>query len=74
VQVMETFQTKLGPEHPSTLASMHNLAHTWRGQGMHKEALILMGHCIEAFSRILGPHHPNTLTVLQSYNSWKAEA
>jgi hypothetical protein len=71
VQVMETRKTQLGPDHPDTLTSMNNLAHTWKSQGKHSEALILMGQCVESFSRILGPRHPNTLTVLQSYDSWK---
>jgi hypothetical protein len=29
VQVIETSKTKLGADHPDTLTSMNNLAHTW---------------------------------------------
>jgi hypothetical protein len=31
VQVMETFTTMFGADHPYTLTSMNNLAFTWRG-------------------------------------------
>ncbi|KAF6782180.1 TPR domain-containing protein, partial [Colletotrichum musicola] len=38
VRVMETRNTVLGEEHPSTLMSMGNLAATFRNQGRWKEA------------------------------------
>ncbi|RYP00545.1 hypothetical protein DL766_006150 [Monosporascus sp. MC13-8B] len=38
VQVMDMFKEKLGADHPNTLASMHNLAYTWKAQGRGEEA------------------------------------
>ncbi|KAL5359328.1 hypothetical protein BJX96DRAFT_183673 [Aspergillus floccosus] len=38
VQVAETIKRLLGPEHPDTLTSMHNLASIYRNQGRWKEA------------------------------------
>ncbi|CAG8883952.1 unnamed protein product, partial [Penicillium egyptiacum] len=38
VQVVETRKTKLGVDHPDTLASMANLASTFSEQGRWKEA------------------------------------
>jgi hypothetical protein len=42
VQVMETWKTKLGTDHPFTLTIMNNLVFTWKGLGRHKEALELL--------------------------------
>ncbi|KAK4119091.1 hypothetical protein N657DRAFT_650498 [Parathielavia appendiculata] len=41
VQVMETSKRVLGEEHPDTLTSMANLAHTWKSQARLGDALSL---------------------------------
>ncbi|KAK4221280.1 hypothetical protein QBC38DRAFT_377391, partial [Podospora fimiseda] len=66
VQVMETRKTKLGADHPDTLTSMANLAHTWKQLGRHHDALNLMQYSVEGHNRVLGPDHPHTI----SYQSW----
>ena len=62
VQVMETFKTKLGADYPDTLASMANLASTYRNQGRWEEAEKLEVEVMETFKKKLGADYPNTLT------------
>ena len=54
VQVSETQKRVLGEEHPDTLASMGNLASTYRNQGRWKEAEQLDVKVSETRKRILG--------------------
>ncbi|KAI9763277.1 MAG: hypothetical protein M1839_006524, partial [Geoglossum umbratile] len=60
LQVMETRKRKLGAEHPSTLASIANLASTYRNQGRWKEAEELEVQVMETRKRVLGEEHPST--------------
>jgi tetratricopeptide (TPR) repeat protein len=62
IEVMERRKRVLGPEHPSTLTSIANLASTYRKQGRWKEAEDLFVQVIETRKRVLGPEHPDTLT------------
>jgi tetratricopeptide (TPR) repeat protein len=55
-------QEMLGPEHPSTLTSMGNLAATFRKQGRWDEAEQLEVRVMETRTRALGAEHPSTLT------------
>ena len=55
-------KTVLGPEHPDTLTSMHNLASTYRDQGRWTEAEKLFVQVMETEKTVLGPEHPDTLT------------
>jgi hypothetical protein len=57
VKVMETRKRVLGQEHPGTLASMANLASTYRNQGRWKEAEELVVKVMETSSKVLGPRH-----------------
>jgi tetratricopeptide (TPR) repeat protein len=52
----------LGPDHPNTLTSRHNLALAYRATGRLAEALALFERTLADFERILGPEHPATLT------------
>ncbi|KAF2727198.1 hypothetical protein EJ04DRAFT_451809, partial [Polyplosphaeria fusca] len=63
----------LGEEHPSTLISMANLAHTWKSQSRNEEAISLMEKCFELQKRILGTHHPSTETSLEALTEWRIE-
>jgi hypothetical protein len=47
MQVIEIFKKKLGPDHPSTLNSINNLAFTWKGTGKEIEAIKLIEECIQ---------------------------
>ena len=72
VQVMETRKQVLGPEHPDTLSSMANLAHSLNGLNKHQEAIALMEGCIKLCSERLGPNHPQTLSSIDTLNKWQA--
>jgi serine/threonine protein kinase len=50
-----------GPGHPDTLASMNNLANSYRALGRHAEALALHRQTLERRKAQLGPDHPDTL-------------
>ncbi len=55
------FSDLLGPEHPSTLTSMNNLAGTLKSQGDLEGARELEDQALEARLRIQGPEHRGTL-------------
>ncbi|KAF2647025.1 hypothetical protein K491DRAFT_615367, partial [Lophiostoma macrostomum CBS 122681] len=74
VEVMETRKTKLGADHPDTLTSMNNLAHTWKGQGSTSKAISLIKHCCERQAVVLGPQHPNTVSSQETLIPWQLEA
>ncbi|OCK84872.1 HET-domain-containing protein [Lepidopterella palustris CBS 459.81] len=59
--VMETRKRVLGAEHPSTLASMANLASTYRDKGRWDEAEELEVQVMETRKRVLEPEHPDML-------------
>ncbi|KAJ5532069.1 P-loop containing nucleoside triphosphate hydrolase protein [Penicillium frequentans] len=69
VQVIEARRQVLGPEHPDTLMSMSNLAHTYQYQGRWKEAEELSVQVIEARRQVLGPEHPDTLVSISNLAS-----
>jgi serine/threonine protein kinase/tetratricopeptide (TPR) repeat protein len=56
----------LGPEHPDTLSSMHNLALGLSEQGKKDEARRLLERTVEIQRRVLGPEHPDTLHSMNS--------
>ncbi len=58
--MLETSRRLLGPEHPTTLASMNNLAETLRAQGDLVGARKLQEQVLETRRRLLGPEHPAT--------------
>ena len=52
----------VGPDHPDTLTTRHNIA-TWTGQaGDPEKALRLSTELLPDQERALGPDHPHTLT------------
>jgi tetratricopeptide (TPR) repeat protein len=59
----------LGPEHPSTLTSMNNLASTLNARGDLDGAQTYEERVLEARTRILGPEHPDTLTSMNNLAS-----
>ena len=52
----------LGPEHPDTLTSRHNLASAYHDAGRLDEAITLYEQTLKDSTHILGPNHPSTLT------------
>ena len=65
---MSAQRRTLGDEHPSTLASTHNLAGLLRAQGKRVEALELCRQALAGYRRVLGEGHPNTQKALRVYN------
>jgi serine/threonine protein kinase len=53
---------QLGPEHPDTLSSMHNLATAYSVYGKLDEALPLYEEVFKLRKARLGPEHPDTLS------------
>ncbi|MCX5674853.1 MAG: tetratricopeptide repeat protein, partial [Planctomycetota bacterium] len=51
----------LGPEHPSTLTTVNNLAELLRSKGDYAGAEPLHRLALEAQEQVLGPEHPQTL-------------
>ncbi|KAJ3569922.1 hypothetical protein NPX13_g5913 [Xylaria arbuscula] len=65
----------LGPDHPSTLTSMANLASTYWNQGRWKEAELLEVQVMETSKTVLGPDHPDTLTSMANLAfTWKSQS
>ncbi|KAK2054987.1 hypothetical protein LY76DRAFT_663205, partial [Colletotrichum caudatum] len=60
----------LGDEHPSTLTSMANLAHTWKSQGRYVDAIRLMRDCFALQQRFLGVDHPDTRSSHSTLTEW----
>jgi serine/threonine protein kinase/tetratricopeptide (TPR) repeat protein len=62
-QAARTLYTRhLGPDHPETLRSMHNLARSYHDLGRYAEALELKEETLALFKARLGPDHLDTLT------------
>ena len=65
---------RLGPGHPDTLTTRHNLAY-WTGQaGDARGALELATALLPDRQRVLGPDHPNTLTTRHNLAYWTGQA
>ena len=62
VELLPDRERVLGPDHPDTLTTRHNVAY-WTGvRGNIAEALRLFKELLADRERILGPDHPDTLT------------
>jgi tetratricopeptide (TPR) repeat protein len=68
-QVLEMRKRVLGPDHPSTLTSMANLASTYRNQGRWNEAEKLFAQVMETIKTMLGVKHPDTLSTMSNLAS-----
>ncbi|KAK1641365.1 kinesin light chain [Colletotrichum phormii] len=60
-QTLELSQKVLGPENPSTLVSMNNLALVLERQGKYDEAEQMHRQTLELREKVLGPENPSTL-------------
>ncbi|MDG9695293.1 tetratricopeptide repeat protein [Streptomyces sp. DH17] len=72
--LVTTTRSYLGPDHPDTLTTRHNLAF-WLGMagdvtGAARAAAELLNDQV----RVLGPDHPDTLTNRHNLASWQGEA
>jgi tetratricopeptide (TPR) repeat protein len=60
------YTAELGPDHPDTLKSLHNLALSYWTLGRHAEALELNRQALPLFKAKLGPDHPVTLSSIDN--------
>ncbi|KAI6611439.1 hypothetical protein MCOR14_011854 [Pyricularia oryzae] len=59
----------LGPENPSTLASINNLALVLKNQGKYEEAEQMHRKTLELSKKVLGPENPETLNSMNNLAS-----
>jgi tetratricopeptide (TPR) repeat protein len=67
-------KSKLGPDHPDTIQSMHNLAVFYAEAGRRKEALKLSEEVLQLSKSKLGPDHPDTIQSMHNLSVFYAEA
>jgi hypothetical protein len=65
-QAFRLMETVLGKEHPSTLASMNNLAMVLGDQGKYEQAEEILRQTIRLMETVLGKEHPDTLTSINN--------
>ncbi len=70
-----TYESRLGADHPLTLASMHYLAGTYLDLGKRDLATSLFEKTLKMQREKLGPSHPDTLGTLRSLGVayWQAK-
>jgi tetratricopeptide (TPR) repeat protein len=65
-QALQLKEKVLGKEHPSTLASMNNLARVLDSQGKYEEAEQMHRQALQLWEKVLGQEHPSTLTSMSN--------
>jgi uncharacterized membrane protein len=69
-----TAAEQLGPDHPDTLTTRHNLAY-WRGRaGGPAAAATELEQVLAGELRVLGPDHPDTFTTRHNLTRYRGEA
>ena len=53
-------EQQLGPEHPETAGTIHDLARFWEAQGNNEEASVWYARALAVREQALGAHHPKT--------------
>ena len=61
----------VGEEHPTTLSTVHNLAHMYSLQGKHAKAETLQVAVLAVRKRVLGEEHRGTLTSAHNLARWQ---
>jgi len=62
---------RLGPDHPSTITTMSNLAFTWKIMGRYDDALRLLRACFYIRLRKLGIEYPGTVSIFPTLTEWQ---
>ncbi|KAI1132153.1 hypothetical protein F5Y10DRAFT_6263 [Nemania abortiva] len=65
-QTLQLQEEVLGREHPSTLASMNNLANVLDDQGKYEEAEKMHRQTLQLKEEVLGREHPSTLNSMHN--------
>jgi tetratricopeptide (TPR) repeat protein len=73
-ETLQLSKAKLGPDHPSTLANMANLAVSYDNAGRHQEAIKLTEETLALQKAKLGPDHPRTLNSMINLSDFYAHA
>ncbi len=60
-ETLALMKARVGPDHPNTLTSMHNLAYSYASLGRHGDALKLHEETLALQKAKLGPDHADTL-------------
>ncbi|KAI6480714.1 hypothetical protein MCOR13_011076 [Pyricularia oryzae] len=61
-EILALREKVLGPENPSTFASMNNLASVLDRQGKYEEAEQMHRKTLALYKKVLGPENPSTFT------------
>jgi tetratricopeptide (TPR) repeat protein len=65
-QALAIHEGRLGPEHPTTLATLTNLGNVMLLQGKSREAEQVFRRVLTAREKVLGPEHPDTAVSLNN--------
>ncbi|HEX4330435.1 MAG TPA: CHAT domain-containing tetratricopeptide repeat protein [Burkholderiales bacterium] len=65
-RALAVHEKELGPEHPTTLATLTNLGNVMLLQGKFKQAEQLFRRVLAAREKVLGPEHPDTAVSLNN--------
>jgi eukaryotic-like serine/threonine-protein kinase len=68
-EALKLTKAKLGPEHPTTLNCMGNLAAAYQVAGKRDLAMPLFEEALKLMKAKLGPDHPRTLTSMNNLGS-----
>ncbi|MGW3152137.1 tetratricopeptide repeat protein, partial [Streptomyces sp. NPDC001177] len=73
-QLTTTADRRLGPDHPDTLTTRHDLAH-WQGRaGDAAGAMAAFAELLPDQQRVLGDDHLHTLTTRHNLAHWRGQA
>jgi CHAT domain-containing protein/Tfp pilus assembly protein PilF len=65
-RALAVHEKELGPEHPTTLATLTNLGNVMLLEGKYKEAERVFRRVLAAREKVLGPEHPDTAVSLNN--------
>jgi tetratricopeptide (TPR) repeat protein len=63
------YEKTVGPDHPSTSATLHELARLYQAQGRYSEAEPLLQRSLAIYEKTVGPDHPSTSATLHELAS-----
>ncbi|KAL7268124.1 hypothetical protein RUND412_009268 [Rhizina undulata] len=66
---LTSFEKTLGSDHPSTLATLNDIASVFREQGRYKEVVEMFQKTLAGREKALGSHHPSTLITVNGIAS-----
>ncbi|SLM39117.1 beta transducin-like protein het-e4s, partial [Lasallia pustulata] len=65
-RALEGYEKAWGPEHTSTLNTVHNLGLLYAGQGKMAEAEAMYRRALEGYEKAWGPEHTSTLDTVHN--------